>query len=95
MSDDFFCAANYARWFTEDARARHLTTIATLRELPAVYSLAQLSLRWLLEQHGVTAALVGTRNPRHARENAATMHVSLSPHQLRRIEEIIRCAERA
>ena len=33
-------------------------------------SVAQLALRWVIEQHGVTAAIAGSRNPEHTRANA-------------------------
>jgi aryl-alcohol dehydrogenase-like predicted oxidoreductase len=33
-------------------------------------SVAQLALRWVIEQHGVTAAIAGSRNPDHTRSNA-------------------------
>src|SRR3954447_19807901 len=32
-------------------------------------SVAQLALRWVIEQHGVTAAIAGSRNPEHTRAN--------------------------
>jgi len=92
MADDFFCAENYPRWFDEQARARHLGVLARLREAVeggSGFSLPQLALHWLVEQSAVTAALVGTRNVRHARDNAAVMHRAIDAAQLRRISDVV------
>ncbi len=41
-------------------------------------TLAQLAVRWVLEQPGITCALAGARNTRQVEDNAGTMNISLS-----------------
>lgn len=48
-------------------------------------TLAQLIVAWTIAQPGVTAALVGARNPQQAKENAAAADVELSAHDLEEI----------
>jgi len=45
-------------------------------------TLAQLVLRWTIEQTGITIALAGARNPKQAVENAKTADVKLSPEDI-------------
>ena len=39
---------------------------------------AQTAVRWLLQQAGVTAAIVGARNPKHVKENVGAADWELS-----------------
>ena len=48
-------------------------------------TVAQLALRWALEQPGVTAVIAGSRNPTHARANAAAGSLTLGPEALAEI----------
>jgi aryl-alcohol dehydrogenase-like predicted oxidoreductase len=41
-------------------------------------TLAQLVIRWTIEQPGITIALVGARNPKQAGENAKAVEIKLS-----------------
>lgn len=52
-------------------------------------SLAQLALAWTVHQPGLTHALVGARDPDHARSNAKAGSVELSDQDLRTINEAI------
>ncbi len=52
-------------------------------------TLAQLALAWAVHQPGVTSAIAGSRNPDHARENAAAGRVELDGETLERIEGIL------
>ena len=52
-------------------------------------SLAQLAIAWVLEQDGVSHALVGARRPAHAQENARAGSVLLTSEDLSAISEII------
>ncbi len=52
-------------------------------------SLPQLALAWNLHQPGVTATLAGTRNPEHARTNAAAADVELTEVQLAELDALI------
>ena len=45
-------------------------------------TLAQLVIRWALEQPGITIALVGARNPKQAKENAKAANVKLSSEEI-------------
>jgi aryl-alcohol dehydrogenase-like predicted oxidoreductase len=45
-------------------------------------TLAQLVIRWTVEQPGITVALVGARNPKQAKENAKAADVKLSPDEI-------------
>ena len=45
-------------------------------------ALAQLAVAWTLHQPGVTAALVGTRTPAQALENARAARVALAPEEV-------------
>jgi aryl-alcohol dehydrogenase-like predicted oxidoreductase len=56
-------------------------------------TLGQLALAWNVHQPGVTAAIAGTRNPDHARANAAAGDVELDPPTLEEIDRILGAAE--
>ncbi|MEU3523164.1 aldo/keto reductase [Streptomyces sp. NPDC038707] len=91
-SDDFFCVENYARFFGPDAFPRHLRAVDALRSATGPedgVSLARKALMWLLAQPEVTCAVVGTRNPSHAVDNALAADRTLSPDILRRVHELI------
>ena len=51
---------------------------------------AQLAIAWTAAQPGMTAAIAGSRNPQHARENAAAGAVALDEATVREIDEIAR-----
>ena len=46
------------------------------------------ALRWVIEQPGVTAAIAGTRNPRHVHDNAAAGDLRLDDDTLREIDAL-------
>lgn len=50
-------------------------------------TLAQLVIRWTVEQPGITIALVGARNAAQATQNAKALHVKLSPDEVSFITE--------
>jgi aryl-alcohol dehydrogenase-like predicted oxidoreductase len=52
-------------------------------------TVAGLALAWNVHQPGVTAAIAGTRNPDHVRENAAAGDVELDETTLKELEEIL------
>jgi aryl-alcohol dehydrogenase-like predicted oxidoreductase len=56
-------------------------------------TLAQLVLRWTIEQPGITIALAGARNVAQAEENAGALHVKLSQAEMDFINEQIRYME--
>ncbi|MDR1427731.1 MAG: aldo/keto reductase [Bifidobacteriaceae bacterium] len=62
---------------------------AIVREMPDAPSTAQVALRWILDQPGVTTAIPGASSPRQARSNAtAAMLANLSSATLSEFEEI-------
>ena len=50
-------------------------------------TLAQLVIRWTVEQPGITIALVGARNPEQATQNAKAMDIQLTDQELSYITE--------
>lgn len=52
-------------------------------------TLAQLVIRWTLEQPGITIALVGARNPKQVLENARAADIKLNAEELDAINEAI------
>ncbi|MFD5748505.1 aldo/keto reductase [Streptomyces sp. NPDC127033] len=68
--------------------------LAAVRELTALaegkgIAVTQLALAWLLAQGDDIVPIPGTRSPRRLEENVAAAHVTLSPEDLRRIEEVL------
>ncbi len=47
----------------------------------------QVAIAWVVHQPGMTAAIVGTRTPQQARENAAAGDLELTPDDVRRLSE--------
>ena len=52
-------------------------------------SVAQIALAWTFHQPGVTSAIAGSRDPRHARENAEAGAIELDAATLAEIEELL------
>ena len=52
-------------------------------------TLAQVAIAWNLHQPGVTAALAGTRNPAHIRDDAAAAAIELTEDQLAELDTLI------
>jgi aryl-alcohol dehydrogenase-like predicted oxidoreductase len=52
-------------------------------------SLPQLALAWNLHQPGVTMTLAGTRNPEHARTNAAAADIQLTAEQVAELDALV------
>ncbi|MBI2237672.1 MAG: aldo/keto reductase [Actinobacteria bacterium] len=53
-------------------------------------TVAQITLAWNFHQAGVTAAIAGSRNPEHVRQNAEAGDVRLDEATLAELEEVIR-----
>ncbi len=53
-------------------------------------TVAQLALAWNVHQAGVTAAIAGSRDPEHVRQNAGAGDIELDQTTLAELEEIIR-----
>ena len=50
-------------------------------------TLAQVAISWVIGEPGVTAAIVGARQPAQVEENAGAVAVTLTPEQRARIRE--------
>jgi aryl-alcohol dehydrogenase-like predicted oxidoreductase len=81
----------YSDMFAPGKKERSLAVVDALRPIAdrLGITLAQLSLAWVVHQPGVTAAIAGSRNPEHARENAGAGDVELDEATLREIEELL------
>jgi aryl-alcohol dehydrogenase-like predicted oxidoreductase len=79
----------YRQLFAPGKLERSLAAVGRLRPIAARLGIgvAQLALAWTLHQEGVTSAIAGSRNPDHARENAAAGSSELPPDVLDEIEE--------
>ncbi|HEY0389627.1 MAG TPA: aldo/keto reductase [Gaiellales bacterium] len=51
-------------------------------------TVAQLALRWVIEQPGVTAAIAGSRNPEHTRANAQAGELRLDGEAAARLDDL-------
>ncbi len=51
--------------------------------------MAQLALAWNVAQPGVTSAIAGSRNPDHARDNAAAGDIELDQDSVSAIEAVL------
>jgi len=64
------------------------TGLAAVAELTAAlpddWSLPQAAVRWIVDRPGVTTVIPGARNPRQARNNAASGHLGAVPEQFAR-----------
>jgi aryl-alcohol dehydrogenase-like predicted oxidoreductase len=74
--------------FDREPLARALAAVDAMRPIGErrSASVAQLALRWALEQPGVSAVIAGSRNPRHAVANAAAGDLQLDAETLAGLE---------
>jgi aryl-alcohol dehydrogenase-like predicted oxidoreductase len=66
------------------AGVERVDRLATIAERLGT-SVGPVALRWVIEQPGVTAAIAGTRNPRHVHDNASAGDLRLDDDTLREI----------
>ena len=80
----------YEQFFAPRVRERHLRRVDRLRPIAERLgtTLASLALRWVVEGHGVTAAIAGSRNPEHVRDNATAGELKLDAATLEEIDRI-------
>lgn len=86
-----FGMSYYGRLFAPGKLERSLAVVDGLRPIAdrLGITIAQLALAWTFHQPGVTAAIAGSRNPDHVRQNAAAGDVELDPKTLDEIEELL------
>jgi aryl-alcohol dehydrogenase-like predicted oxidoreductase len=82
----------YEDMFAPGKLERSLAVVDALRPIADRLgaTVAQLALAWNVHQPGVTAAIAGTRDPDHVRENAAAGDVELDDVTQKELEEILR-----
>ena len=75
--------------FSMENRRRVLAFLDDIRPVADAHgaTLAQLAVNWTIHRDGVTAALVGARNPAQAEENARANDFTLTEEQTRQINE--------
>lgn len=81
----------YKAMFAPGKLERSLAVVDGLRPVAERLgiSIAQLALAWAFHQQGVTSAIVGSRDPRHARENAEAGDVDLDDATLAELEDLL------
>jgi aryl-alcohol dehydrogenase-like predicted oxidoreductase len=81
----------YPELFAPGRLERSLAVVDGLRPIAERLgiTLSQLALAWVIHQPGVTAAIAGSRNPEHVRENAAAGDMQLDRATLEEIEALI------
>jgi aryl-alcohol dehydrogenase-like predicted oxidoreductase len=79
------------RFYTEESISKTNAFLETLKPLAVAKkaSLAQLVIRWTIEQPGITVALVGARNAEQAVQNAKAIEVKLSKEEIGFIDQQI------
>jgi len=78
-------------YFTKENRQRVLDLLRKIQPIASAHgaSLAQLVIRWTIGRPGLTAALVGARNEKQARENAAAADIELTEEELALIDAAV------
>jgi aryl-alcohol dehydrogenase-like predicted oxidoreductase len=81
----------YREMFAPGKLERSLAVVDALRPVAdrLGITVAQLALAWVVRQPGVTAAIAGSRNPVHVRQNAGAGDVELEEDTLREIDAIL------
>jgi len=81
----------YREMFAPGKLERSLAVVDALRPIAdrLAITVAQLALAWVVHQPGVTAAIAGSRNPDHVRQNAGAGEVELDEDALGEIEAIL------
>lgn len=76
--------------FSAENRRRILAALDEIRPIAEAHgvTLANLTARWLLEQEGVTAAIIGARNEAQARENARVGEFRLDAGETAKIRSV-------
>jgi len=81
---DGFAKRLYARMEEADGRVLEaLDAVAKARKAPH----AHVALAWLLQKEGVTAPIVGATKMHHLEDAVASLELTLSPDEVRRLEE--------
>jgi aryl-alcohol dehydrogenase-like predicted oxidoreductase len=81
----------YRDMFAPGKKERSLAVVEGLRPIAdrLDISVAQLALAWTVHQLGVTAAIAGSRNPDHVRQNAGAGDIVLDEITLKELDELL------
>jgi aryl-alcohol dehydrogenase-like predicted oxidoreductase len=81
----------YRDMFAPGKKERSLAVVDGMRPIAErlEVSVAQLALAWAFHQPGVTAAIAGSRNPDHVRQNAGAGDVELDDATLKELDELL------
>ncbi len=82
-------------YFQPDNRRKVIDFLDALRPIADGHdaTIAQLVINWTIHRDGITAALVGARNPRQAAENAKAADFTLTEQETARINELLDALE--
>ena len=78
-------------YFRPENRRRVLEFLDAVRPIAEAHgaTLAQVVIQWTIRRPGVTAALVGVRNPEQAEENAKAGALRLTSEEIKRIDRLL------
>jgi aryl-alcohol dehydrogenase-like predicted oxidoreductase len=90
-SGQLWRGGNYRRMFAPGRKERSLAVVDGMRPIAERLdvTVAQLALAWTIHQPGVTAAIAGSRNPDHVRQNAGAGDVRLDDATLKELDEVL------
>jgi aryl-alcohol dehydrogenase-like predicted oxidoreductase len=82
---------NDTRFFSEPKLGKALAFVEQIRPLAEKYgkTVGQLAVAWVLQQPGVTSAIVGARNPEQVAQNLEALGVEIAPDDLRAIDDAV------
>jgi len=77
-------------WFQPEKRRQVLDALEQVRPVARKHdaTLAQVAVAWILSQPGVTAAIVGARNPEQAESNALAARIELASEDIQAVREV-------
>jgi len=78
-------------YFKPENRRRVIDFLAKIKPIADGHNvtLAQLAINWTIHRPGITAALVGARNPRQAEENAGATAFTLTDEETKTINDLL------
>ncbi len=78
-------------WFTVENRRRILAMLEKIKPIAQAHdaTLAQVATRWVIDQSGVTTAIVGARNEEQVAENSKAGSIKLSAEELAAIRAAV------
>jgi len=82
-------------YFKPDNRRKVIDFLEALRPIAEEHdaTIAQLVINWTIHRPGITAALVGARNPEQAAENAKAADFTLTEEETARVNELLEALE--